>query len=104
MDPGTIGLLGGIAGSAIGVFGASIGTYFSIKNTRTSLERRFVVKCALGMWVSGILLIVLPLALSLTGVIPIWFYSITYALFFVVLVPTILWANKRQAALRENST
>jgi len=101
MDPGTIGLIGGIVGSAIGVFGAFIGTYFSIKNTRTSVERRFVVKCALGMWVSGILLIVLPLALSLIGVIPQWFYWVTYALFFILLVPTILWANKHQVALRK---
>jgi len=101
MDPGTIGLIGGIVGSAIGVFGAFIGTYFSIKNRRTSAERRFVVKCALGMWVSEILLIVLPLALSLIGVIPQWFYSVTYASFFILLVPTIHWANKHQVALRK---
>ncbi len=81
MDPSTIGLIGGIVGSAIGVFGALIGTYFSIKSTRTSVEQRFVVKCALGMWVSEILLIALSLVLSLIGVIPKWFYWVAYALF-----------------------
>lgn len=101
MDPGTIGLIGGIVGSAIGVLGGIIGTYFSIKNTRTSAERRFVVKCAIGMWVSGILLIVLPLALSLIGVIPKWFYLVTDALFFILLVPTILWVNKHLVTLRK---
>ena len=101
MDPGTVGLIGGIVGSAIGVLGAFIGTYFSIKNTRTSAERRFIVKCAIGMWVSGILLIFLPLALSLIGVIPQWFYLVTDALFFILLVPTILWANKHLVTLRK---
>jgi hypothetical protein len=33
MDPGTVGLIGGIAGGVVGVFGGAVGIYFSIKNT-----------------------------------------------------------------------
>jgi len=101
MDPGTIGLIGGIIGSAIGVSGAIIGTYFSIKNTKTTAERGFAVKCALGAWIASILLIVLPLALWLVGLIPQWLYWVSYTLFYILLVPTIFWMEKRQVALRK---
>jgi len=101
MDPSTLGLIGGIVGSVIGVLGAFIGTYFSIKSTKTAAERRFAVKCALGVWVAGTLLIGLPLVLFLAKLIPQWLYWVTYIMFYILLVPTILWANKRQVALRK---
>lgn len=101
MDPGTIGLIGGIVGSAIGVLGAIIGTYFSIKNTKTAAERRFAVKCALGVWVAGTLSIGLPLVLWLVGLIPQWLHWAAYAMFYILLVPTIFWAEKHQAVLRK---
>jgi len=101
MDPGAIGLIGGIIGSVIGVSGAIIGTYFSIKNTKTAAERKFAVKCALGAWIASILLIVLPLALWLVGLIPLWLYLAAYTLFYILLVPTIFWMEKRQVALRK---
>jgi Ca2+/Na+ antiporter len=99
VDPGTIGLVGGIVGSVIGVLGGFIGTYFSIKNTKTAAERRFAVKCALGAWVACALLIGLPLVLWLMRVIPQWLYWVAYALFYVFLIPTIIWTEKRRAAL-----
>ncbi|MDH5664028.1 MAG: hypothetical protein OEY90_06145 [Candidatus Bathyarchaeota archaeon] len=101
MDPGTVGLIGGIVGSAIGVLGGVIGTYFSIKNTKTAAERRFAVKCAFGVWVAGTLLIVLPLVLLLPGLIPQWLYWAAYISFYIFLVPTIFWAEKHQIALRK---
>ncbi|MCP8312779.1 MAG: hypothetical protein H3Z53_00165 [archaeon] len=101
MDPSTIGLIGGMIGSAIGVLGGVIGTYFSIKNMKTPAERRFMVKYASGMWVALILLIGLPLVLSFVGVIPQWLYWVAFVLFFILFVPTVFWANKHQAALRE---
>jgi Ca2+/Na+ antiporter len=101
MDPSTIGLIGGIVGSAIGVSGGIIGTYFSIKNTKTATERRFAVKCALGVWVAVTLLIGLPLVLWLVGAIPQWLYWVTFALFYILLVPTIFWAEKHQVVLRK---
>jgi uncharacterized membrane protein YfcA len=52
MDPGTVGLIGGIAGGVVGVFGGAVGTYFSIKNTRGRRERAFVVRMATFTWVA----------------------------------------------------
>jgi Ca2+/Na+ antiporter len=101
MDSGTIGLIGGIVGSVIGILGGIIGTYFSVKITKTAAERRFVAKCALAVWVVGTVLIGLPLALWLVGAIPQWLYWVTFALFYVLLVPTIFWTNKHQVALRK---
>jgi len=94
------GLIGGIAGSAIGIGGGIVGTYFSIKNTKTPAERRFVVQVAIATWAALILLLGLPLALSLAHVIPQWAYWITFCLFFVLLGPGINWMNKRQRKLR----
>jgi hypothetical protein len=94
-------LIVAIGGSAIGLLGAAIGTYCSIKNTRTPAERRFVVMVCIAGWVMGILLIGLPLVLALVGAIPGWAYWVTLALFPILFVPTIRWANRRQASFRK---
>jgi riboflavin transporter FmnP len=61
MNPG---LIGGIAGSLIGVAGGVIGTYFSIKNTNSKAERMLMVKASVIFWTAGIafvaLLLILP--------------------------------------------
>ena len=101
MNQSMMGLVGSIVGSAIGILGGLIGTYFSIKNTKTPAERRFMVKMGIGIWVALLLLIGLPLVLALVGAIPKWLYWTMVAVFFILLVPTILWGNKHQAALRE---
>ena len=93
------GLIIAIVGSAIGALGGVIGAYFGIKNTKTPAARRFAMKYAIGLCTAMIVLIGLPLGLSLTGVIPQWLYWVAFALFFVLLVPSILWANKHMAAL-----
>ena len=101
MDSSTVGLIGGIVGSVIGILGGIIGTYFSIKSTKTAAERRFMAKCALAVWSAGTVLIGLPLALLLVGAIPQWLYLVAFAFFYVLLVPTISWANKHQVELRK---
>lgn len=52
MHPGTICA---IAGSAIGVFGGIVGTYFSIKNTIGPNERSFVMKASALTWVTVVI-------------------------------------------------
>ena len=52
MDPATVGLIGGIAGGVVGVFGGAVGTYFSIKNTGGPRERAFMVRMAALTWVA----------------------------------------------------
>ena len=54
MDPETIGLIGAIVGSAVGVLGGVIGTYFSIKNTGEPRERAFVIKASVVCWIAVI--------------------------------------------------
>jgi hypothetical protein len=97
-------LMVAIVGSAIGLLGAAIGTYFSIKSTRTPTERRFIVMFCIGGWAVGILLIGLPLVLALAGIVPGWAYWVTFPLFFILLVPTIRWANRRQASFRDEKS
>ena len=46
------GTIIGIVGSAIGVCGGIVGTYFSIKNTNGPKERFFVLKASAMTWVA----------------------------------------------------
>lgn len=57
------GLIGGIAGSVLGVLGGVIGTWFSIKNTNGPRERVFMVRTAAIAWVAITLFLVLLLSL-----------------------------------------
>jgi hypothetical protein len=52
MDPGTIGVIGGIGGRVIGLLGGAVGTYFSIKNTVGCRGRAFMVRMAAVTWVT----------------------------------------------------
>lgn len=97
MNPGTIGLIGGIAGSVIGVLGGLFGTYRSVRNTTSPAERSFVIKAAIIMWALLLGLVGLPLVLSLTGIFPRWGYWPPFVLFFILLGPFI---RKRTSARR----
>jgi hypothetical protein len=44
------GLIGGIAGSVIGVMGGAIGTYFSIRNTGRPRERALMIRLSVLAW------------------------------------------------------
>jgi hypothetical protein len=96
-----VNLIVAIGGSAFGLLCGALGNYFSIKSTKIPAERRFVVMVCIGGWVAGILLIGLPLVLALVGLIPRWVYWVTFALFFILYVPTRRWANRRQASFRK---
>jgi hypothetical protein len=95
MDAGTVG---GLVGSAIGVLGGALGTYFSIKNTSGPKERSFVVRAAVVAWlavlalVAGLLLIPRPYN---------WFLWIPYG---VLLAVGIRYWNRKQAEIRNQET
>jgi Ca2+/Na+ antiporter len=91
---------GSILGPIIGVLGGAFGTYCSIKNTETPAERRLMVKGAVLVWLSLCFLAGLPLLLWRLGVIPGWSCWVSFSLFFVLLVPMILYINRRQSQLR----
>jgi len=42
---------GAILGSVIGLLGGVLGTWCSIRNTRTPAERGFMIWCSIGVWV-----------------------------------------------------
>jgi Ca2+/Na+ antiporter len=94
------GIVGGVLGTLLGIGGGVFGTYCSIRNTKTAAERRFMIRYSVVIWLAVISLVLLPVALSQFGVIPVWLPWVLTALFFVMLVPSILWANRHQAALR----
>ena len=95
-----LGNLGPVLGPILGALGGAFGTYCSIKNTETPAERRFMVKASVLIWLSGFLLIGLPLVLWTLGVIPAWSYWLSFSLFFVLLLPMIHYLNRRQSQLR----
>jgi MFS family permease len=100
VDGATIGIVGGVAGTLIGVAGGVVGTWASVHATRTPEERRFVSRVAVVLWVALGVLLGIPLALVLLGVLPFWLTWIPMTTAFVALGPCIRWANARQATLR----
>ena len=42
--------IGGIVGSALGILGGIVGTYFSIRLTNSRRERRFAIYTAILVW------------------------------------------------------
>jgi hypothetical protein len=52
-----IGMVGGIIGTVIGCVGGAIGTCCSIKNTKSPLERKFMIKVSVWTWFPLILYI-----------------------------------------------
>ena len=98
MDPGTIGLIGGIGGGVIGVMGGAIGTYFSIKNTAGPRERAFMIKMAAWTWIAITAFLVALWWVPLPGRALLW------VLYGISLPLAIRAANRRQSRIhREES-
>lgn len=89
-----IGVAGAIIGSAIGLIGGAIGTYFSIKNTAGPGERSFMIRVAVIGWnaVTVFLLGVLALPKPFN-----WLLWVPYG---IGLPLGIHWCNRRQAQIR----
>ena len=89
-----LGLVGGIIGGGLGVFGGAIGTYFSIKNTSGPRERAFMVRIAIVTWV-----VVTAFVLGLLA-LPRPFNFLLWVPYGIVLPLAILWCNRRQSRIR----
>ncbi len=94
MNPGLIGLIGGIIGGIIGLAGGLLGTYFSIKNTNSPRERTFVIKASVVCWI-----LVLAFVFGMC-LIPGLYKLFLIPVYFVCLVAGILLWNKKQAQIR----
>ena len=91
MNPG---LIGGIVGGIIGTAGGLLGTYFSIKNTKSPRERAFVIKASIACW---IFVLVFVFGMCLT---PGLYKLFLIPIYFVGLVACILLWNKKQVRIR----
>lgn len=82
-----LGVLGGLLGGALG-------TWYSIRNTRTPAERRFMIWCSIGVWVfvtaflGGLFLIPPP------------YNQLLWLPYVILLILAIRWMNGVQARLR----
>ncbi len=63
MDPGVIG---GAIGGLIGLAGGIFGTWCSIRKTKTSKERSFIIKAATITWIAILIFLVLILTIPTT--------------------------------------
>lgn len=86
-----------LIGSAIGIIGGIVGTYFSIHNTKTPVERRFMVRASIWVWLGvSVFLAVLFLVPSPWR----WLAWLPYA---IILPLAIRYMDRRQNAIRESS-
>jgi hypothetical protein len=92
MDPGAIG---GWVGSAVGVLGGVIGTYFTIKNTKGPRERAFTIKASIICW-----LFVVSFLAGL-WLIPPWYNMLLWAPYPILLMFGVRKWNQTQLRIRQ---
>jgi hypothetical protein len=86
---------GTVLGSLIGILGGVIGTWYSSRHAKTPDGRRFMVHCAVGVWLgvgvfmAGLLLVPQP------------YNYLLWIVYVVALVLGIGWMNRHLARLRE---
>jgi hypothetical protein len=85
---------GAITGAALGVLGGAWGTYASLRNTLTPAERKFMIRCAVAVWMFVVLFIAAHFLASSPYNLLLW---IPYT---VILILGIQWMNRVQARLR----
>ncbi|WP_299460961.1 hypothetical protein [uncultured Gimesia sp.] len=95
MKPETIGLIGALGGTLLGVLGGVYGTWNSIKQTNGPRERAFVVKMSVLFWIVVSLFVVLVFVLPAPWNYYIW---LPYGLW---LTSTIRRSDLKQQAIRE---
>jgi hypothetical protein len=95
LKPETIGLIGALGGTLLGVLGGVYGTWNSIKQTNGPRERAFVVKMSVLFWIVVSLFVVLVFVLPAPWNYYIW---LPYGLW---LTSTIRRSDLKQQAIRE---
>ena len=93
MDGQSIGLIG----SVIGVLGGIVGTYLGIKRVANDVQRKFMIRCAVFVWIFVLAFVALLIFLPAP-----WKYII-FVPYGIGLPIAIIWGNKRLAQLNENS-
>jgi len=91
MNPG---IVGGIIGGVLGLFGGVVGTYFSIRNTSGPRERAFMIQVSIVVWV-----VVTAFLVGLVA-LPRPFNFLLWLPYGIALPLAILWCNRRQRRIR----
>jgi hypothetical protein len=91
MDPG---VAGGLVGGVMGLAGAAIGTYLSIRNTSGPRERAFMVQVASVAWAA------ITAFLAALFLVPFPYKWLLWVAYVPALVTAILWSNRRQRRIR----
>ena len=92
------GWIGPVVGGGVGLLGAIIGTYLTVKNTRGPRERRFAIKACILGWVF-VLLFVAGMAL-----LPGWSKLFLVIPYLVVLLFGIRMWNKIQFQIQKEES
>jgi len=86
--------IGGIIGSVLGIVGGVVGTYFSIRNTNSPRERRFMIRAAILVWFA---LGLTALAVFVLPPLRAW----TWVPICVIVVVGIPLCNRRRELIRQ---
>ncbi|MEW8030382.1 MAG: hypothetical protein AB2792_09785 [Candidatus Thiodiazotropha sp.] len=95
MDGQTVGFIGGALGAVIGILGGVVGTYFSITNTNSHAEKKFMIKVSFFVWVAIIIFLALLLLL------PKPYNFLMWGVYGVLLPLGIHYINKKINAIRQ---
>jgi peptidoglycan/LPS O-acetylase OafA/YrhL len=87
----------GIAGAAVGIAGGIVGTLASFRRARSHAERRYVLKCALGL---GVLIGLFLVGLTL---LPRQQHPWLWMAYVVVLPMAIMAVNRGEAKMRADN-
>lgn len=90
--------MGGVVGGIVGVLGGVIGTYFSIKNTKGPLEKQFMVRASILIWMAITLFLVLMFLLPYPQRLWLW---LPYGIFLPLSITRI---NKRLDEIRSSES
>jgi len=92
------GYIGAIIGVTVGVIGGLIGSYYSIKNTKGSLEKVFIKKFIILFWIFGVIYLLLLIY------IPIPYNFLVLTCFFIIFPFIIRYVNNKLKKLQEIET
>jgi len=92
------GVIGGIVGGALGIAGGALGTYFSIKNTKSLRERAFMIKVSVVGWIA--ILVFLGLMFSL----PVPYRFFLWIPYGILLPLAIVTGNRKLQKIRQEES
>jgi RNA polymerase sigma factor (sigma-70 family) len=92
----TAGFSGAILGPIFAILGSILGAWYGVRSTPASRGRRFLIWMTLYAWLLGLVVLGVPLAFALVGLVPWWAWWLSTAVFLILLLPLIVWSSARQ--------